>query len=159
MSYLVFQNMLRSSLMFKIIDVIGGLIVIAVVITVILLKNKKIKALDKKYFKKEWNKIQKKCASRKLWHQALTDADDLLDEALKKKKTKGKTRGERIVTAQRDFTANDSVWFGHKLANRIRDEELTKVGKKETLKALNAFRQALQDVGALTAKKAKYRND
>ena len=141
--------------MFKIVDIAGGVILLAIVIGIIFLKKKKVKVLDRKYFKKEWNKKQKKCSNKKLWYEALIDADNLLDEALKKKKTKGKTRGERIVTAQRIFTANDSIWYSHKLANRIRDEELTKVNKKETLKALSAFRLALQDIGALPNKKVK----
>jgi len=140
---------------FKIIDISGGVLLIIVVITVLFLRKRKVKALDTKYFKREWNKIQKKCSDKGLWCEALSEADSLLDDALKKKKIRGKTRGERIVAAQRLFTANDSVWYSHKLANRIRDEELTKVNKKETIKALSAFRQALQDVGALQVKKSR----
>jgi hypothetical protein len=141
--------------MFKLIDIAGGVLLVILVVAVFIIKRRKIKVLDTIYFKKQWNKVQKKCSNRKLWYQALTEADDLLDEALKKKKTKGKTPGERIVSSQHLFTANDSVWYSHKLANRIRDEQLTKVNKKETLKALSSFRQALQDVGALSKDKAK----
>src|SRR5665213_1997849 len=126
--------------MFKLIDIAGGLLLIIVVFTVIILRKRKVKDLDTKYFNKEWNKIQKKCSDKKMWCEALSEADDLLDEALKKKKVKGKTKGERIVAAQREFTANDSVWYSHKLANRIKDEELKKINKQETIKSLSAFR-------------------
>jgi hypothetical protein len=98
-----------------------------------------------------WQDLQKHCGSRKTWPQAITEADDLLSDALKRKGYKGKNTGERLVAAQHDLSANDMVWLGHKLRKRISQEEVDvrKLKKKEVLDALAGFRQALRDIGAL----------
>lgn len=99
-----------------------------------------------------WQSIQKNCADKTKWPVAVTEADRLLDEVLKRRHYKGKTTGERLVSAQRDFTNNESLWFGHKLYNRIKDDGLSKISKQDTLEALGGFRQALKDLGALQDK-------
>lgn len=99
-----------------------------------------------------WQSIQKNCADKSKWPVAVTEADRLLDEVLKRRHYKGKTTGERLVSAQHDFTNNESLWFGHKLYNRIKDDGLNKISKQDTLEALGGFRQALKDLGALQDK-------
>ena len=101
--------------MFKAIDIAGGVLLVIVIIVVIFLRKRSNKELDSRKYKREWNRIQKLCSNKTQWCLALTEADDLLDEALKNKKVKGKTRGERIVSAQHLFSANDSVWYSHNL--------------------------------------------
>lgn len=98
-----------------------------------------------------WQDLQKHCASRKTWPLAITQADDLLSEALKKAGYKGKNTGERLVAAQHDLTSNEKVWLGHKLRKRIAQEDIDvrKLKKKDVLEALAGFRQALRDLGAL----------
>jgi hypothetical protein len=102
-------------------------------------------------YTERWLALQKHCASRTTWPQAVTEADDLLAEALKRRGYKGKNTGERLVAAQHDLSANDMVWLGHKLRKRISQEEIDvrKLKKKEVLDALAGFRQALRDIGAL----------
>ncbi len=100
-------------------------------------------------YQARWAELQKLCGSRKTWPQAVEEADDLLAEALKQKKYKGKTTGERLVAAQHEISANDKVWFGHKLRNRIGKEDVRKIKKQDVLEALAGFRQALRDLGAL----------
>lgn len=126
--------------------IIFGLILVILVISVIKIKKSK---LDKHYFQNRWRNLQRLCSNRKLWYQAVIDADELLDEALKKKHYRGKTTGERLVSAQKELSSNDSVWFGHKLKNRIIEEKLKRINKGDTLEALGGFRQALKDLGAL----------
>lgn len=99
-----------------------------------------------------WQAVQKHCADKKTWHLAITDADRLLDDVLKRRHYKGKTTGERLVSAQHDFTNNESLWFGHKLYNRIQNDGYKKLTKQDTLEALGGFRQALKDLGALKDK-------
>ncbi len=99
-----------------------------------------------------WQELQKNCSDKKNWHVAVTEADRLLDDVLKRRHYKGKTTGERLVSAQHDFSNNESLWFGHKLYNRIKDDGLVKLTKKDTLEALGGFRQALKDLGALKDK-------
>jgi hypothetical protein len=56
--------------------------------------------------------------------------------------------GERLVSAQRDISDNDSAWFAHKLRNKIVHEEVS-LRKQDVQAALRGFRDALKDLGAL----------
>ena len=104
---------------------------------------------DVKKFTERWNEAQKLCASKNTWPLAIINADKLLDDALKRSHYKGKTMGERLVAAQRDLSDNDSVWFAHKLRNKIVHEEYGDLRKRDVQKVLMGFRQALRDLGAL----------
>lgn len=107
------------------------------------------KDLDRQYFTKKWNELQKLCGKSETWPMAVIQADSLLDEALRKRHFKGKTMGERLVSAQRTMTDNDTMWFGHKLRNKLVHETDIQLTEKEVKKALLGLRQALRDVGAL----------
>lgn len=111
-----------------------------------LLPRRKIKPAK---FKEQWKELQKFCKSKETWPLAIINADKLLDEALKKKRLKGKSMGERLVDAQKLFTDNDSVWFAHNLAKKIMAETAGKLKENEVKKSLVGFRQALRDLGAL----------
>lgn len=111
------------------------------------------KQLNPAQYTARWQDLQRHCASRKTWPQAIIEADELLHDALKAARFKGKTMGERLVAAQHDLSANDLVWLGHKLSKRIAQEDIDvrTLKKKEVLEALAGFRQALRDLGALEA--------
>lgn len=107
-----------------------------------------------------WREIQGYCKDKQYWPQALTAADALLDTALKKRKFKGKSMGERMVSAQRLFTNNDGVWFAHNLYKKVVADPSTRLKEADMKAALLGFRQALKDLGALqtteeTAKKGE----
>lgn len=112
------------------------------------------KKLNQAKFTEQWHNLQKLCVSRKTWPQAIFEADKLVDEALKKCRYKGKTTGERLVAAQHQLTSNDKIWFGHKLRNKLEQEniDVRTLKKQDVLDALNGFRQALRDLGALESK-------
>ncbi len=107
--------------------------------------------LNQIHFTERWKELQAYCASRKTWPQAVIEGDALLDEALKRSRFKGKTTGERLVAAQHHLTDNEQVWLGHKLCNRLSQEEIDvrTLKKLEVASALTGFRQALRDLGAL----------
>lgn len=107
------------------------------------------KALNQVYFKDQWLQAQAMCKDKKTWPLAIINADKLVDEALKKRKYKGATMGERMVAAQRDFSDNDGVWYAHKLRNRLVHESNIKLKEADVKKALVGLRQALKDMGAL----------
>lgn len=107
------------------------------------------KTLSIESFTAEWKALQKHCSGRKTWPLAITEADKLLDKALKQKRYKGKTTGERLVAAQHELTGNGLVWFSHKFSNRVLDIDVRKLKKKDVADALAGFRQALRDLGAL----------
>lgn len=109
------------------------------------------KKMNVAQFTEQWKDLQRHCASRKTWPQAIIEADDLLHEALKNARFKGKTMGERLVAAQHSLTANDSVWVGHKLRKQITQDgvDVRTLKKQEVIEAMAGFRQALRDLGAL----------
>lgn len=105
--------------------------------------------LDQAYFVKEWRDLQKLLRNKERWDVALLQADNLLDIALKKNKFRGKSMGERLVKAQRQFSDNDGVWFGHKLRNKIESDPKMKLKESDLKDALVGLRQGLKDLGAL----------
>ena len=118
---------------------------------------KRNKKLNQAKFTEQWAGLQKLCSSRKNWPTAIFEADKLVDEALKKRRFKGKTTGERLVSAQHHLTSNDKIWFGHKLRNKLEQEniDVRTLKKQDMMDALGGFRQALRDLGALEAKNDK----
>jgi hypothetical protein len=103
-------------------------------------------------FSQRWDELQKHCASRKTWPAAIIEADALLCEALKKRGYKVKTTGERLVAAQHELTDNEAAWFGHKLRQKVSEEniDVRTLKKKDIVLALAGCRQALRDLGALS---------
>lgn len=109
----------------------------------------KPKKLNSDYFQDQWQQLQSLCKSKETWPLAIINADKLLDEALKKLRFRGKTMGERLVAAQRSLSDNDSVWYGHKLRNKLVHEQNVLLKERNVKEALIGFRQALKDLGAL----------
>ena len=101
-------------------------------------------------FQKRWRDLQKFCADKKTWPDALVAADKLLDRALLKRGYKGKSMGERLVNAQKVFSDNDDVWFAHKLAKKAAEDPDIRLKEGDVKNALVVFGQALQDLGALS---------
>ncbi|MGH7157869.1 MAG: hypothetical protein ACREGD_02200 [Candidatus Saccharimonadales bacterium] len=127
----------------------GGFIVLGALAGLFIWWRRRKRPLDKVYFKKEWRELQKLLKNKERWDVALLQADNLLDIALKKNRIRGHNMGERLVKAQRLFSDNDSVWFGHKLRNKVESEPDMKLKEKEIKQALVGIRQALKDLGAL----------
>jgi hypothetical protein len=107
---------------------------------------RKLKA-DKYAFR--WKELQAYCKDKSTWANAIIEADKLLDAALKRRRFRGKTMGERLVAAQRSFTNNDDVWFAHNLCKKIMTDATVKLKEADVKDALVGFRQALRDLGAL----------
>jgi hypothetical protein len=97
----------------------------------------------------DWKELQAYCRDKSTWPNAIQEADKLLDTALKKRKYKGKSMGERMVSAQRIITNNDQLWFAHNLAKKVIADPKLKLREADVKAALIGFRQALKDLGAL----------
>lgn len=130
---------------------VAAVVIVCVVVAVVVMRARRPKKRNNAYFAERWQEIQGLCKSRKTWPDAIVQADNLLCEALRRSKFKGKTTGERLVAAQRKLTSNDTVWAGHKLRNSIVGQDVRKLKKQDVVKALTGFRQALRDLGALDA--------
>lgn len=113
------------------------------------LLKRKPKKLNKDYYQDRWQVLQKLLKDKSTWPLAVIDADKLLDDALKRSKYKGKTMGERLVSAQHDISNNDDVWYGHKLRNQLVHESNVSLSEKKVKDALLGIRGALKDLGAL----------
>ena len=107
------------------------------------------RGLNREYFEQRWLELLARVKTDDGMVLAVIDADKLLDDALKKRHFRGKTMGERLVSAQRSLSDNDAVWYAHKLRNRLVHEPDIKLKKKEAQTALTGFRQGLKDLGAL----------
>lgn len=126
-----------------------GLTIILLAALNLLVKQIKPKRLNQDYFQKQWEELLTQVRTPEGMNLAVINADKLLDEALKKLGYKGKTMGERLVSAQRQFSDNDLVWFAHKLRNKLVHESGIKLRRHDAQQALKGFRQGLRDLGAL----------
>lgn len=112
------------------------------------------KRLRTEKFSRKWKELQGFCRDRRTWGLALQEADKLLDSALKQRKFKGKTMGERMVSAQRIISNNDSMWYAHNLTKKLIETPSSRPKEGDIKNALVGFRNALKDLGALqTAQK------
>jgi hypothetical protein len=105
--------------------------------------------MAQKHFQKEWSQLLERVKTPEGMVLAIIEADKLLDRALKRHNFRGKTVGEKLVAAQRTLSDNDSVWYAHKLRNRLVHEPNIRLKKNECRDALAGFKQALKDLGAL----------
>lgn len=106
--------------------------------------------LDRAFYEREWNKImqlQKQGGSG--WQLAIFEADKLLDQALKASGYPGDTMGERLKDARGQFRSNDNVWQAHKLRNRLAHESGIQLNTFVVNRALQQFKAALKDLGAM----------
>jgi hypothetical protein len=137
---------MSTSTIFLILAIVFGVVML---MSVGILSRRMTHKLNQDYFQKHWLELLQRVKTPDGMILAVIDADKLLDEALKKRNYKGKTMGERLVSAQRSLTDNDSVWYAHKLRNRLVHEPGTKLKKREAQNALAGFRRGLKDLGAL----------
>jgi hypothetical protein len=126
----------------------AAIFVVIVAIVALIVLRRRPRKLKTDYFQEKWRALQKLCASKTTWPQAVTEADGLLDEALRKKRYKGRTMGERLTKAQRTMTNNETVWFGHKLRSKLEHDPEVKLKESDVKQALIGIRQALKDLGA-----------
>ena len=133
----------------RVIAAAAAVVILVLVALLLWRKKRRPSKLNNAYFQKKWQEAQALCRNQASWPLAIISADKLVDEALKKSKFKGKTMGERLVAAQHEIKDNDTVWFAHKLRNKLVHEDMKKLKKKDVMEALIGFRSTLKDLGAL----------
>lgn len=130
--------------------ILAGVVPVVLILGIIVFK-KRPRKLRVEKFAHDWRELQGLCKDKTTWPDAILYADTLLDKALKRRKFKGKSMGERIVSAQRKISNNDQLWFAHNLAKKVKSEPAFKLKEADVKAALIGFRQALRDLGALTS--------
>ena len=79
----------------------------------------------------------------------IIEADKLLDKAMIEMGMVGKTMGDRLKKAGSRFSNLNAVWRAHKLRNAIAHESDIEVTFKQASNALQVYKQALKDLGAI----------
>lgn len=83
---------------------------------------------------------------------AITEADKLVDFALRGAGVAGDTMGERLKAARSRFGSNstyDALWRAHKLRNALAHEVGFDLVPSQAREALQGFERGLKDLGAL----------
>jgi hypothetical protein len=129
-------------------QIVLAAIIVAIAIIAFVISRRPRK-LNTEHYHKKWRDVQKLCKEQQTWPLAVINADRLLDEALKSRRTRGNTTGERLVSAQKKFSDNDKLWHAHKLRNRLVHESDVPLKERDVKRALMGVRQGLKDLGAL----------
>lgn len=130
----------------------GILIVGALMFGVICLFGKKgNKILDIEHYRARVLEIehQLKQGDQPTYHLSVLNSDKLVDQALRDRGIKGKTMGERMKSYNDSFSDRNGIWAAHKIRNRIAHDSEASVSYSEARYALQNFRKALKDLGAI----------
>lgn len=79
----------------------------------------------------------------------IVEADKLLDKAMIEVGLPGKTMGDRLKKSGDRFSELNSIWRAHKLRNFIAHESGFEVSFTQAKNALEIYKQALKDLGAI----------
>ncbi len=133
-------------MMQRLLVVLVGVIILLLIVVILALLRKRMSPAA---YKEKWVELQRFCSSKETWPLAIISADKLLDEALKKRRLKGKSMGERLVSGQRVFSDNDGIWFAHNLAKKLMEDSVLRLKQADVKKSLLGVRQALKDLGVM----------
>ncbi len=127
------------------------LIVAGLLLLVINLTKPRVPELDKEKYQQNWLKIENSLVrdNPASWHLALINGDKLVDTAMRELQIRGQTMGERLKSSRDKFSSPNSIWHAHKLRNVVAHEHDAKINFDQTRRAMNSFKQALKDLGAI----------
>ena len=134
-----------------IIFLVAVLIVAAMFFVILFLTKKSARPLKREKYQSRWLKIESslKRDNDASHSMAILNADKLLDQALRDRGFKGKTMGERLKVADKEWSKSDHVWAAHKIRNKLAHEPDVKVSYEIAARTLVAFKRALKDLGAI----------
>lgn len=130
---------------------VAVLIAAVVGVVYLLVMSKQGPALNVQRYQTKWLEIENSVRrdNSASWQLAIMNADKLLDQALRDRRFKGQTMGERMKSAQKVWKNANHVWGAHKIRNQLAHEVNANVTYDITLRSLSAFKQALKDLGAI----------
>ncbi len=131
--------------------IISVLIIAGLIFVAILLTGKRGYHFNREFYQSRFLAIENslKKENPASFTVAVMEADKLLDKAMVEMGMSGKTMGDRLKKAGSRFSDVNSVWRAHKLRNAIAHESGFEVGYKQASNALESFKQALKDLGAI----------
>lgn len=84
------------------------------------------------------------------YSMAIIEGDKMLDRAMMEMGVQGRTMGDRLKKlGKTKFSQTNAVWHAHKLRNQIAHEHDFKPDYRQATHALETYRQALKDLGAI----------
>ena len=127
------------------------LIVAVLVFVAILLTGKRGHHFNIHYYQARFLEIENhlKQDNPASYIMAIINGDKLLDKALIEMGIPGKTMGDRLKRVGDRFSNLNAVWRAHKLRNAIAHESDFEIGYKQAYNALQVYKQALKDLGAI----------
>ena len=128
------------------IAIVAGVVVLFALFGLV---NNSAPEIEKGPFREAWKKVVEKSSDVQTYEISIINADKLLDAALKKRRFRGETMGERLISAKNSLSKRQAVWDAHKLRNRIVHEENVRLDKQKVHAAIKGFESALRDLGAL----------
>ncbi len=136
--------------------------ILAYVLALVVLRNKNRKIeqrglsnkLDKIFVQNKWIEIEQvsKLGSPSHFKTSIMEADKLVDYTLKFRGVKGETFGERLKNAKSEFSNYsdyNNLWFAHKVRNNIAHETAYELNSAEAKRAIEYFKKALKELGAM----------
>ena len=131
--------------------IVAVLIVAVLVFVAILLTGKRGYVFNKQVYQAKFLEIENKLKKENpaTYVTTVINGDKLLDKALMEMGVPGKTMGDRLKKCGDKFTNLNGVWQAHKLRNAIAHETDVEVSYKRAYNALQIYKQALKDIGAI----------
>ncbi len=130
---------------------VAVLIAAVVGVVYLLITSKHGSQLNVQRYQTKWLEIENSVTrdNAASWQLAIINADKLLDQALRERRFRGQTMGERMKSAQKTWKNANHVWGAHKIRNQLAHEVNANVTYDITLRSLSAFKQGLKDLGAI----------
>lgn len=131
--------------------VIAVIIIGILVFLAILLTGKRTHHFNVEYYQAGFLAIENKLRKENplSFGLAIIEADKLLDKAMTECGLVGKTMGERLKHSGSKFSELNKVWNAHKLRNAIAHEPNFEVSFQQAKNALDIYKKALKDLGAI----------
>ena len=135
-----------------VVNFILAILIVAVLIFVaILLTGKRSYTFNKQVYQTKFLTIENKLNQNNAatFMTTVIEADKLLDKAMMEMGIPGKTMGERLKKSGDKFSNLNAVWRAHKLRNALAHESDLEISYKQAYNALQVYKQALKDLGAI----------
>jgi hypothetical protein len=131
--------------------ILGVVVIGVVLVAVIAMTQRGGGQLNREDFQKRWLTVERTLDKSQpaSFQMAIFEADKLLDKALRERKFKGDTMGERMKSARDTWNSANNIWAAHKIRNRLAHETDVKLEYQTTARALSAYKQGLKDLGAI----------
>lgn len=106
--------------------------------------------VDREFVARKWSTIQIMASGNgSQLRDAVSEADKLLDYAMKQSGFSGQTMGERLKYNGKRFSNLNAIWNAHKLRNALAHEADFDLVPSQAREAVNDLGQGLRDLGAL----------